>query len=171
METKPLTASYLLASPLMTAFRIARWARRVLTLFLVVFIGAQFIRPDRTNPSTPAAASLLATAPPVIKALLGRSCRDCHSNETRWPWYSQVAPASWLLASDVHQGRDRFNFSEWTSYPTDDQDKFLGSMCKLTQRGRMPLSAYLWIHRDATLSPADVTALCAWSDKMRDTLQ
>ena len=155
----------------MAALRNARRARWVLTIFLVAFIGIQFVRPNRTNPPAPASASLLANTPPAITALVVRSCRDCHSNETRWPWYTNVAPASWLVASDVHQGRDRFNFSEWTAYSSDDQDKFLGAMCKLTQRGRMPLPPYLWIHRDAKLSPADVTALCAWSDKMRDTLK
>ena len=78
---------------------------------------------------------------------------------------------SWLVANDVHHGRDHFNYSEWTTYPSDDQDKFLGAMCKLATRGRMPLPSYLLIHRGAKLSPADVTALCTWSDKMRDTLQ
>jgi hypothetical protein len=82
-----------------------------------------------------------------------------------------VAPVSWLLAGDVHKGRERFNFSEWTSYPSDDQDKFLGAMCHLVQRGRMPLPIYLLIHRDAKPSEAEIKALCAWSDKMRDTLQ
>lgn len=153
------------------ALRIARRARWVLTFVLVAFIGSQFVRPNRTNPPARPADSLLAKTPPDITALLVRSCRDCHSNETRWPWYTNVAPTSWLVVKDVEQGRDRFNFSEWTSYPSDDQDKFLGAMCKLTQRGRMPKPPYLWIHRDARLSQADVTTLCAWSDKMRDTLQ
>ena len=155
----------------MAALRIARWARWALTLFLVVFIGMQFVRPDRTNPPAPAAASLLAKTPPDITALLDRSCRDCHSNDTRWPWYTNVAPASWLVASDVHQAREHFNFSEWNTYPSDDQDKFLGAMCKLAQRGRMPLPSFLLIHWGAKLSPADVTTLCTWSDKMRDTLE
>ena len=151
----------------MAVLRIARWA---LTLFLVAFIGIQFVRPERTNPPSAAAASLLAKTPPEVKALLERSCRDCHSNESRWPWYSYVAPASWLVVGDVNHGREHFNFSEWTSYASDEQDKFLGNMCNLTQRGRMPQWQYLLVHRDAKLSAADVKALCAWSDKMRDTL-
>jgi hypothetical protein len=155
----------------MAAFRLTRGARRGLTLFLFAFLGMQFLRPDRTNPPAPAAASLQARVPPEIKALLDRSCRECHSNETRWPWYSNVAPVSWLVADDVHKGRDKFNLSEWTSYPSDDQDKLLGAMCNLAQRGRMPLPIYLVIHRDAKPSPAEIKALCAWSDKMRDTLQ
>jgi len=153
------------------ALRIAQWARWVLTFLLVVLIGMQFVRPDRTNPRAAAAASLLAKTPPDITALLNRSCRNCHSNETRWPWYTNVAPVSWLVIGDVNHAREHFNFSEWTSYTSDDQDKFLGAMCNLVQRGRMPLSSYLLIHWNAKLSPTDVTALCAWSDKMRDTLQ
>jgi len=155
----------------MAASRILRWARWTLMLVLVAFIGMQFVRPDRTNPPVPAGASLTAKTPPHITALLDRSCRDCHSNETRWPWYTNVSPTSWLVANHVHHGRDHFNYSEWTTYDSDDQDKFLGAMCDLAKRERMPLPSYLWIHRDSTLSPQDVTALCTWSDQMRDTLQ
>lgn len=155
----------------MAAIRIAGWVRRALTLLLAAFLGMQFVRPDRTNPPSPAEASLQAKAPPAIRALLDRACSDCHSNQTRWPWYTNVAPASWLVARDVHAARERFNFSEWTSYPSDDQDKFLGAMCSLAKRGRMPLPPYLLIHREAKPSPAEITALCTWSDQMRDTLQ
>ena len=157
----------------MAVLRVARWAcraRRALALFLVVFIGIQFVRPDRTNPPTPPAGSLLRKTPPEVTAVLERSCRDCHSNETRWQWYSYVAPASWLVVGDTNRGREHFNFSEWTSYTSDEQDKFLGAMCNLTQRGRMPKWQYLLVHQGAKLSAADVKALCAWSDKMRDTL-
>lgn len=148
-----------------------RTARRVLIGFLVCFIGLQFVRPDRTNPAGHAAASLTARTPSQVTAILDRSCRDCHSNETRWPWYTNVSPMSWLVANHVHQGRGHFNYSEWATYPADEQDKFLGAMCDLIRRGRMPLPSYLLLHRDAALSPADVTTLCTWSDKMRDTLQ
>jgi hypothetical protein len=82
-----------------------------------------------------------------------------------------VSPTSWLVADHVHHGREHFNYSQWTSIHEDDQDKLLGGMCTLAERGRMPLPSYLLIHGDATLSPADVKALCAWSEKMRDMLQ
>lgn len=155
----------------MTALRISRWARRILIVFLVALFGIQFVPIDRANPPSRPADSLQAHTPPDVKAIIDRSCRDCHSNDTYWPWYSYVAPASWLVASDVHQGREHFNFSDWTSITSDEQDKFLGGMCRLAQRGRMPLPPYLLIHRDARLSAADIAAMCAWSDKMRDTLQ
>jgi len=151
--------------------KIARVARWILLLFLVVFIGAQFHRPDRSNPPSTPAASLTAKAPPEVNAILDRGCRDCHSNETRWPWYTNVSPVSWLVADHVHHGREHFNYSEWTAIDEDEQDKLLGGMCSLAERGRMPLPSYLLIHRDAKLSPADVKTLCAWSEKMRDMLQ
>ena len=85
--------------------------------------------------------------------------------------YSQVAPMSWLVAYDFREGRDHFNYSEWTSIDPDDQDKLLGGVCTLTKKARMPLWQYLLIHRQAKLSPGDVTTLCAWSEKVRDSIQ
>ena len=150
---------------------VPRWARRVLVFLGVAALAIQFVRPDHANPPVNAAHSLLPHAPADIRAILDRSCRDCHSNETRWPAYSQVAPMSWMVASHVREGRDRFNYSEWTTFDSDEQDKLLGGMCTLSKRGRMPLPSYLLIHRSARLSPSDVDAICAWSEKMRDTLQ
>jgi hypothetical protein len=148
--------------------RVARW---ILLVFLVVFIAAQAYRPDRSNPASAPGASLLTKATPEVAAILDRSCRDCHSNETRWPWYTNMSPMSWLVANHVHDGREHFNYSAWTAIDEDEQDKLLGGMCSLPQRGRMPMPSYLVIHRDAKLSPADVKTLCAWSEKMRDMLQ
>lgn len=150
---------------------IVRTVRAGLIVFLVLFIGAQFVRPNRTNPSSPAGASLLTKATPEVAAILDRSCRDCHTNDTRWPWYTNITPMNWLVANHVHQGRENMNLSTWSAYDEDDQDKFLGGICSLARRGRMPLPSYLLIHRDAKLSDADVTALCTWSEKMRDMLQ
>jgi len=157
----------------MTLARLSRRAIWIFAVVLILLIGAQFVGANRTNPASNPAASPLAlkTTPPEVKAILDRSCRDCHSNDTRWPWYSHIAPISWMLLQHVNAGRDRMNYSEWTSYDSDDQDKFLGGMCSLPKKRRMPLPSYLWIHREAKLSDAAVTTLCAWSDKMRDTLQ
>jgi hypothetical protein len=145
--------------------------KEIVVGLLALVVVAQFIRPDHTNPPVNAAHSLLMKAPADVCSILDRSCRDCHSNETRWPPDSQVAPMSWLVAGHVRDGRERFNYSEWTQYDSDEQDKLLGGVCSLAKRGRMPLSSYLLIHRAARLSSADVTVLCAWSEKARDSLQ
>jgi Haem-binding domain len=138
---------------------------------LAAVLAMQCIRPDHANPPVNAAHSLFTKAPADVRGILDRSCRDCHSNETRWPFYSQVAPMSWLVAGHVRGGRERFNYSEWTVYDSDEQDKLLGAICSLAKRGRMPLASYLLIHQYARLSTADVSRLCAWSETTRDSLQ
>jgi len=153
---------------MVTIVRVVRW---ILIVFLVAFIGAQFVRPVRDNPPTPPASSLAPRATPEVASILDRACRDCHSNDTRWPWYTNVSPTNWLVANHVHHGREHFNYSSWVSYDEDDQDKFLGKMCNLAQRRRMPLPSYLLMHRDAKLSDADIKTLCDWTEKMRDMLE
>ena len=162
---KPLAG---IASQPMRAARYLRW---FLVSILVLFIAIQLVRPARSNPASNPSANLMAHATPAVAKIFSRACRDCHSNETQWPVYSQIAPISWLLAYDVREGRDHFNYSEWTSIDPDDQDKLLGGICSVTRRGRMPMPKYVWMHREAKLSATDIEALCAWSEKMRDTIQ
>jgi cytochrome c551/c552 len=114
------------------------------------------IRPERQSPVTGE-----IDAPPEIRSIL-ETCYDCHSNETVWPWYSQVAPASWLLASDVSEGRGKMNFSEWSKYSPQRQAKKLKGAAKQVEEGEMPLWYYLPAHPKAKLSDADKAALLAW---------
>jgi hypothetical protein len=138
--------------------------RTVLGLVLVV-AGLQFIRPDRTNPPVDAAMAVQAatTVPPQVGAVLRRSCYDCHSNETRWPWYSSAVPMGWGIASHVREGRAELNFSEWGRYPAKKRAVLLEKMCEEVREGKMPLKQYLWLHRDAALSEADWKSVCDWS--------
>ena len=87
-------------------------------IFIVVLAAAQLVRPERANPATDASHTIQAEAGTAsgLVAVLDRSCRDCHSNGTVWPWYTQIAPVSWLMAYGVTAGRKAVNFSEWTSY-------------------------------------------------------
>ena len=151
--------------------RVARILRRLVLILLGLFVVAQLIRPAKTNPPSDPAASLMTKAPREVAQIFDRSCRDCHSNDTRWPLYSQIAPMSWLVTYDVREGRDHFNYSEWTSIDPDDQDKLLGAVCNLTKRSRMPQWQYVVLHWNAKLAPEDVTTLCTWSEKVRDTIQ
>ena len=149
--------------------KILKWAVIVVT---VAFVCAQFYRPAMTNatvdPSRTVEARLHVT--PEVKAILARSCNDCHSNQTRFPWYSYVAPVSWTLASHIREGRDHLNFSDWASYDEEDQDRLLHNICSITRRGVMPLHNYLFIHRDAKLTDSDVKTLCDWTNAERDRL-
>jgi hypothetical protein len=99
--------------------------------------------------------------------VLERSCRDCHSNETVWPWYSNVAPISWFVIDHVDHGRSHLNFSEWGREDAAHREELLRNICDWTKDGRMPLPSYLWMHRSAALSAAEGIALCTWTAHAR----
>jgi hypothetical protein len=141
-------------------------------ILLVLGAAIQFIRPDRTNP--PADPSLDFTSvliPPArIQAILQRSCYDCHSHQTHWPWYSSVAPASWLVAEDVSEGRRHLNFSTWGTYPRGKRIARLEAMISELDRGKMPPSSYLLLHRNAALTAEEKEVLLSWIEETSDSL-
>ncbi len=136
-----------------------------LAVLALAFVGMQFVGPRRTNPVADPALRLEAhaTVPTEVSTTLRRACYDCHSNETRWPWYSRVAPPAWLVAHDVEEGRGHLNFSRWGDYNPFDRADMLDDACKEVRRGEMPLGPYLILHRDARLSARDVETLCTWA--------
>jgi hypothetical protein len=141
-------------------------------LLLLLFVGAQFVRPARVNPPAAAGRSLEENArvPPEVAGVLKRSCMDCHSNRTDWPWYSNVAPASWFVIDHVNHGRRHLNFSRWGEYGRRERIDLLNGICATTKGGSMPLGSYTLIHRGARLSPRDRQTLCAWSGEEQDRL-
>ncbi|MDQ6786817.1 MAG: heme-binding domain-containing protein [Acidobacteriota bacterium] len=147
----------------------------VKTVAIVLFAGfilIQFIRPDQTNPPIVQAETLeTSTAiPQNVEAILQRSCNDCHTNATVYPWYSNVSPFNWLLANHINDGRNQLNFSLWNTYEDSRKRRKLDQVCEQATSSEMPLPSYLWIHRDAKLSPEDVKILCDWSDAEREKL-
>ena len=129
----------------------------------VVLAAAQLIRPGRTNPPTDANRTIQAHAGTTneLAAVLDRACGDCHSNRTVWPWYTQVAPVSWVMAYAVKEGRKTINFSEWAGYAPEQQRMLLVQSCSAVSAGRMPGSAWTGLHPEARLSTRDVAAICA----------
>ncbi len=134
-------------------------------LLLLILVGIQLVRPERTNPAVDPSRRLTAihTVPPEAAAVLGRGCRDCHSNETRWPWYSHVAPVSWFVIDHVTHGRSHFNYSDWAKYDANQTKELLTNACSLAREREMPLTSYLLMHRAARLSDADIETLCKWT--------
>ncbi len=126
---------------------------------VVVLIAIQFVPVKKTNP--PVTGEI--AAPPEVKSVLQRACYDCHSNRTVWPWYSHIAPVSWLVVSDVSEGRGDLNFSEWDSYGVDKQNKKLEKIVDEVNEGKMPLSMYVMMHPKAKLSSADRDILQKWA--------
>ncbi len=148
--------------------RFWKIARFTLGGAAVIAVAIQFVRPARTNPASDPSTALAARVqvPADVAAILDRSCRDCHSNDTRWPWYSNVAPVSWWVIDHVNHGRSHFNFSEWAKYNSEEQQKLLKESCELSRKGAMPLPSYLLMH-DAAMSAKDVRTLCAFTQSER----
>ncbi len=139
---------------------------------VVIFGLAQLIRPARTNPPIVASRTIEASVkvPPAADAILKRSCGDCHSNATRWPWYNNVAPVMWLVSRDVNDGRRHMNFSDWPSSNVKRSDHLLEHICHEVTTGDMPLWFYLPMHPNARLSKDDVKTLCQWTTAARAQL-
>lgn len=102
------------------------------------------------------------TAPPAVSAILRRACYDCHSNETRWPWYSRVAPCSWIVVHDVELGRKEVNFSEWGNYYARTRQRKLEWVQRALKDRVMPPWSYTLMHPGARLSEDDRARLQRW---------
>ena len=148
------------------------WVKRVLLGLLVFLVVGQVIRLPRTNPPIDPKREIGATIPltPAVAEIFDRSCNDCHSNRTVWLWYSGVAPASWLIFYDVHEGRQRMNFSEWDATTPQQHKRSLDRMCPDVTNGEMPSWQYMPLHPNAKLSAADVQAVCDWAKVASESL-
>ena len=131
-----------------------------------IFVIVQLIRPERINPSIVDAEILESSieVPEKVSQILARSCNDCHTNNTRYPWYSNVTPFNWFLVRHIEEGRRELNFSKWNTYDKSRQRRKLGDICEQITDRQMPLPSYLWIHSEARLSAEDVKVLCDWTD-------
>ena len=137
--------------------KILKLGAAAFVLFLIV---AQAFRIDKSNPAVESDVS----APPQVKEVMRRSCYGCHSNEVVWPWYADVAPASWLVAYDVQQGRVELNFSLWGTYSLGASDRrSSGKSTQTITEGEMPPWYYVYpMHMEARLSAADRATFMGW---------
>lgn len=134
-----------------------------ITLIVIVLLAViQLVPVERRNP--PVTAEI--TVSPEVHVLLKRACYDCHSHETVWPWYSSVAPISWLVAHDVSEGREHLNFSTWGELPATSRAKRLEKTARAVAEGWMPPWFYLPAHPDARLSDQDKSVLLGWAKKL-----
>lgn len=138
-----------------------KFVRKGLIVATVVLAAIQLVRPARTNPVAAPGNTLAAQVevPAEIGAIFNRACIDCHSNRTHWPWYSEIAPVSWLLVQHVNEGRSKMNLDNW-----DDATSFK-DICQEVRTGGMPIKNYLFLHPTAKLSPQEVQAVCAWTQR------
>jgi hypothetical protein len=128
-------------------------------VFIAALVVCQAIRLEKSNPQ----ARLDAALDPAIKPLLKRACYNCHSNETVWPWYSYVAPVSWLVTSDVREGRQHVNFSEWMNYSAEVQGHKKYQIGQEVEQKAMPPWYYSIMHGEARLSTEERDRIKAWA--------
>ncbi len=145
---------------------MARILRYVLIGLGIALVAIQFIPVERSNPPVTA----LVDAPEEVLTTLRRSCWDCHSNETEWPWYSYVAPVSFRVSQHVRMGREHVNFTEWDSYDAEELDEAFEEIAEEIEKGGMPLSDYLLVHRKAKLTTADRERLVSWAESARERI-
>ena|SRR6266851_1844333 len=138
-----------------------RAVKAALASLAVLFITIQLIPVSRANPPE----QNNPDAPAAIVRLLKRACYDCHSNQTRWPWYSFVAPASWLVSRHVAEARRRLNFSEWEAYASDPDTAAhkLAEIADQVASGKMAPWYYRAAHPEARLKPTERQALIRWA--------
>ena len=147
--------------------------KRILLALLIIFILIQFIRPAK-NRSEGISANDISTKYPVpdsVQAILKVACYDCHSNNTRYPWYEEIQPVAWWLNNHIKDGKRGLNFSEFTSYRIKKQFHRLDDINKQVKKNEMPLSSYTLIHTDAKLTEGQKLAIAAWATSIRDSIK
>jgi len=137
-----------------------------------LFLLIQVYRPQRTRTDEITKDHIIKVmpVPDNVQSILKRSCYNCHSEQTEWPWYSNIAPFSWLVISDVTSARAKMNLSGWGKYTKDKQAIKLSRICDRITDKEMPPPRYTMIHSDAVLSQQDKDILCNWANAVSDTL-
>ena len=137
--------------------------------FGVLLVGAQAFRIDKSVPEIENEKDFISVTMPSaeIEALLKKSCYDCHSNQTTYPWYTEIAPVSWWIKHHINEGREELNFSEWADYSERRKDHKLKECVEMVQENEMPMSSYTLLHHDAELTTKQKEDLIAWFNSLR----
>lgn len=142
--------------------------KKILLVLLIVLIGIQFIRPTKNISAKIPESDITAHYPVPDNVLhtLQRSCYDCHSSNTEYPWYSNIQPVAWWMADHIKVGKEELNFSTFDAYAAKKQLHKLHALVGQVRDDRMPLDSYLWIHKDAKLKKDQKDALLLWADSL-----
>ncbi|TAJ52976.1 MAG: cytochrome C [Chitinophagaceae bacterium] len=146
--------------------------KKLLIVLLVVFVVAQAFRPEKNNSNdTSKDISNSYVVPENVKTILAKACNDCHSNNTRYPWYAEIQPVAWWINDHVKDGKKHLNFNEFDGYRIARQYKKLEECIEEVKDGEMPLASYTIIHKDAKLSDDEKQILFTWCEIVRDSIK
>jgi hypothetical protein len=146
--------------------------KKVILIILGLLVIIQFIRPAR-NISTADSINEISKhymVPDEVKKIMQVSCNDCHTNNTDYPWYTNIQPVGWWMQWHVNEGKKHLNFSEFASYAPKKQHHKLEETEEMIREGEMPLNSYLWVHKDAKLSPEQKDLLINWATALKEKI-
>ena len=146
--------------------------KKILLVLLIAFVGIQFVPTDRNESAIVSENDFIQfhKVPKNLANLLQNSCYDCHSNNTKYPWYNRIAPVNWMLAEHIQEGKKELNFSIFGALTPRKQKSKLKSIISHINNGEMPLSSYTLIHSEAILSKNEKSGLESWLNELRDNL-
>jgi signal recognition particle subunit SEC65 len=146
--------------------------KKILLALLIVVISIQFIQPVRNKSGQvlPTDISIVYNIPDQVQSVLKNACYDCHSNNTNYPWYSNIQPGGWWLATHIRGGKAELNFSEFGDYSIRKQRSKLNSIAKTVEDGTMPFPSYTLIHRNARLTKDEKAVIINWANNAKDSL-
>ena len=146
--------------------------KKIFLILLAILVIIQFIRPARNISSTRSVNDISKhyEVPDTVKRMMEVSCNDCHTNNTTYPWYTNIQPVGWWMQWHVNDGKRHVNYEEFASYTPKRQHKKLEETAEMIKEGEMPLGSYLWIHHDAKLSDAQKELLINWATQLKDSI-
>jgi hypothetical protein len=147
--------------------------KKIFIFLLLVFIIIQFIhpKPNKASGEQPNYIGNVYAVPGDVKPILEKACNDCHSNNTRYPWYSNIQPVDWWLTNHISNGKKHLNLDDFANRSPRYQYNKLGGIADEVKEGGMPLNSYTWIHKDAILTDAEKASLINWVNTIRDSME
>jgi len=142
-------------------------------VLLAALVIIQFIHPKKNKAEGPQPNYVgnIYPMPENVKSIFAKACNDCHSNNTRYPWYAKLQPIHWWLNNHILEGKGKINYDEYTNRPLRYQYHKMEETIEMVKEGEMPLKSYTWTHKDAILTDAEKAALTGWAQSVMDTMK
>ncbi len=146
--------------------------KKIFLIIVAIVVVIQFIRIDKTNPEAkPENDFVTISNPPTeIGTIIKNACYDCHSHQTKYPWYADLAPVSWLLKNHIDDGRRHLNFSTWNEYDIEKKVRKFDECIEMIKAGEMPMQGYVMMHNEAELTEDQKNYLANWFSAQKDSL-
>ncbi len=150
-----------------------KFFKRLLIVLLIAFVVIQFFRPTKNKSDGPFPNDITTKyeVPDSVMVIMKVACYDCHSSNTRYPWYSNFQPVAWWLNNHIQEGKSGLNFNEFASYKLRRQYARFEQTADLVEKEEMPLKSYTWIHKDAILGADKKAVIMNWAHRMMDTMR